>query len=302
LSALRLVVLGSAAGGGVPQWNCRCRVCSLAWDGDPRVRPRTQSSIAISADGERWVLVNCAPDVLRQIAATPALQPRGCLRGSPIAAVLLTNGDVDHTAGLLSLRESQPFALHATPQLHAVLGGNAIFAALDPGAVPRRPMALDEPFEILPGVTTRAFTVPGKTPLYLEGDEPDIGAEGEMTVGLEIRGGDSVAFYVPGCAGMTDTLRRRIASADLLLFDGTVWQDDELIAAGVGSKTGRRMGHLAMSGPDGSLAALSDVALGRRVFIHINNTNPVLIETSDERRAVEAAGWEVAHDGLEFAL
>jgi pyrroloquinoline quinone biosynthesis protein B len=302
LANLRLVVLGSAAGGGVPQWNCRCPVCSLAWCGDSRVRPRTQSSLAISIDGAHWALVNCAPDILRQIAATPALQPRGAPRGSPIAAVLLTNGDIDHTAGLLSLREGHAFTLHATAELHTVLRANPMFGSLHPAAVARADLGLEEPLEILPGLTVRIFPVPSKAPLYMEGEDPQIGGEGELTVGVEIHSEGATAFFIPGCAQVTETLSRRLAGADLLLFDGTVWQDDDLIAAGVGTKTGRRMGHVAMAGPDGSMAALDGISVARRVFTHINNTNPVLVETSAERRSVTAAGWQIAHDGMEFAL
>ncbi len=303
---LRLLVLGSAAGGGFPQWNCRCPVCALAWEGDPRVRRRTQTSVAVSADGERWALVNCAPEILHQIQAIPALHPREGRRHSPVAAVLLTNADIDHIAGLLSLRESQPFRLNATAAIHGVLAANSAFEVLAPEHVERRSVGFGAPFELVAGITAEIFPVPGKIALFLErGEIAASGAvatavEGEQTVGVELSDGVARVLFIPGCAIMTDALRARIEGADAVLFDGTVWRDDEMVAAGVGTKTGARMGHMAMSGPEGSLAALSQIKVKRKIFVHINNTNPALIEGSPERRAVEAAGWEVAEDGMEI--
>ena len=299
---MQAVVLGSAAGGGVPQWNCRCPVCRLAWAGDPRVRPRTQSSLAVSADGSRWLLVNASPDIRQQIAQNPALHPREGVRHSPIAALLLTNGDVDHVAGLLSLRERQPFRVYAAGEILDALNDNRVFDVANREVVPREAADLDRPFEPLPGLSATLFAVPGKVPLWLEGDDPVVGEATEATVGVTLEAGSKRVAYVPGCAAVTDAVRERIAGADLLLFDGTVYRDDEMRLAGVGEKTGRRMGHLPMSGPDGSIAALSGVSVGRRVFVHINNTNPILVEGSDERRAVEAAGWTVGHDGMAFGL
>ncbi|MFC0220071.1 pyrroloquinoline quinone biosynthesis protein PqqB [Pseudochelatococcus lubricantis] len=298
---MRLVVLGSAAGGGFPQWNCRCPVCTLAWEGDPRVRRRTQTSVAVSADGERWALVNCAPEVLSQIQAVPALHPRGCGRHTPIESVLLTNADIDHIAGLLSLREAQPFSLYATGAVHDTIRANSAFDVLAPGIVDRRPVAFGVPFEPVAGVTAEIFPVPGKVALYLERGEVETAAEGEQTVGVELGDGTRRVLFIPGCARMTDALRARIEGADAVLFDGTVWRDDEMIAAGVGSKTGRRMGHMAMSGAEGSMAAFADLRVGRKIYIHINNTNPVLVEGSPERHATNRAGWEIAGDGMEIA-
>ncbi|WP_240613743.1 pyrroloquinoline quinone biosynthesis protein PqqB [Salinicola acroporae] len=298
---LQLRVLGAAAGGGSPQWNCRCDVCRLAWKGDPRVSPRTQSSIAVSVDGENWALINCAPDILKQIQQTPALHPREGRRHTPIASVLLTNADVDHIGGLLNLRESSPFRLLATPIIQDVLRGSPIFEVLNPDYVSRESIVLGRPFALLEGLQARLFAVPGKTALYLEGDQVEIGVEDESTVGVELTSGDKRAFYIPGCAAMTPALAARLDGADLLLFDGTLWRDDEMVRAGVGHKTGQRMGHMSMSGEDGSIAALADLSLGQRVFVHINNTNPVLIAGSPERQAAEGAGWEIAHDGMELS-
>lgn len=276
-------------------------MCRLAWSGDPRVTPRTQSSIAVSVDGDHWALINCAPDILKQIQDTPALHPREGQRHSPIASVLLTNADVDHIGGLLNLRESSPFRLLATPMIQGVLSGSPIFDVLNPDYVSREPIGLDHPFTLLEGLQARLFAVPGKTALYLEGDQVEIGVEGESTVGVELISAGKRAYYIPGCAAMTPKLAERIAGADLLMFDGTLWRDDEMVRAGVGHKTGQRMGHMSMSGEDGSIAALAELSLGQRVFVHINNTNPVLIADSSERQAAERAGWQIAYDGMELS-
>jgi pyrroloquinoline quinone biosynthesis protein B len=298
---VRAVILGSAAGGGVPQWNCRCPVCRLVWLGDSRVASRTQSSLAVSVDGDRWLVVNASPDIRQQIAATPILHPREDGRHSPIAALILTNADVDHVAGVLSLRERHPMRLYASGETLRALAENAIFNVADPAVVQREAVALDQPFEPLPGLQATLFAAPGKVPLWKEaGREPPVGDAAEHTVGVTLCADGRRLVYVPGCAAVTEDIRRRAAGADVLLFDGTVWRDDEMSVAGVGEKTGRRMGHLPMSGPDGSIAALADVPVGQRIFIHINNTNPVLIEGSPERRLAEAAGWRIGHDGMAF--
>jgi pyrroloquinoline quinone biosynthesis protein B len=299
---LRILILGSAAGGGFPQWNCRCPTCELAWAGDARVRPRTQSSLAVSADGERWLLLNASPDLRQQILATPDLQPRKAGRHSPIAAVVLSNGDVDHVAGLLTLREGQPFSLYATEAILGGLAGNRMFRVLDPMHVARVPIALDVPVETSLDLELTAFAVPGKAPLYDEAGEVRIGAETETTVALRIVGAGSHFFYIPGCAAVTPALLARVRGAPLLFFDGTTYTDDEMVRLGLSRKTAHRMGHVAMSGPDGSLKRLAAAELGRKIYVHINNTNPVLVDGSAERREVEAAGWEVAFDGMEIVL
>jgi pyrroloquinoline quinone biosynthesis protein B len=287
-------------------------VCRLAWAGDKRVRPRTQASLAVSSDGRRWTLLNASPDLRAQILATPALQPRRPGRDSPIAAAALTNGDVDAVAGLLSLRESWPLALYATPRVLSVLAANTIFNVLNPDHVARRPLALGETVDIVTrdgrpiGLSVGTFAVPGKVALYLEDAaiEQRLAQRSEDTIGLMIQaeGAGQRFYYVPACAALDDDLRARIKDAPLLFFDGTLWRDDEMIEAGLGSKTGRRMGHLSLSGADGSIAALAKLGVKRKLFIHINNTNPILCAGSPERQGVEAAGWEVAHDGLELSL
>ncbi|RRH97706.1 pyrroloquinoline quinone biosynthesis protein PqqB [Mesorhizobium tamadayense] len=310
---MRVKIIGSAAGGGFPQWNCNYRLSRAARTGMAGVHSRTQSSVAASADGTGWVLFNASPDIRQQIAQTPELQPAhdAPLRSTPIRAVVLTNADVDHIAGLLSLRERQPFAIYATAQVLATLEANSIFNVLDPAIVPRRLLAAEKEAALCDanghetGVIVESFPVPGKIALYLEDTahpDADFSSDAGDTIGIRIAGvgGRGAVFYIPGCARVDAALRARLADAACLLFDGTVYTDDEMIVAGVGQKTGARMGHLAMSGAVGSIAALADVRIGRRIFVHINNTNPVLDENSAEHAAVKAAGWEVAGDGMEM--
>lgn len=299
---MRVIVLGSAAGGGFPQWNCRCPVCRRAWAGDPAAAPRTQCGLAVSADGDRWLLLNAAPDLKQQILATPALHPREGARHSPIAAVALTGGDVDAVAGLLCLRESQPFTLYAADVVLDLLRETSVFDVLNPGFVDRRRLPLETPVDTGIGLRIEAFPVPGKVPLYREprGGTPEIGVLSGEALALRVTDDDGRGFFfVPGCAVLDDALRRRLARADLVFFDGTLFEDDEMIRAGVGVKTGSRMGHMCMAGPGGSLRAFEALGVRRKVYLHVNNTNPVLLDDSPERRAAEAAGWEVAHDGME---
>jgi len=301
---LSIVVLGAAAGGGVPQWNCGCPNCVAARQ-DGSVRPSTQASIAVSADGAHWFLVNASPDLRQQINATAALHPEaGSRRNSPIAGVILTNGEVDAVAGLLSLREGAAFDLHAHPRVLDVLAANSIFGVLDPSLVRRLPVAIDVPFEpALPGgrpsgLEVTAFAVPGKPALYLEAGER---SEAGDTLGLSIssRGDGRRLVFLAACAELTPEVRDRLAGADLVFFDGTLWRDDELIVAAMGRKTGRRMGHLSMIEV---LPALAGLDIGRRLFLHINNSNPALAARSDERLAIERAGWEIPADGMEITL
>jgi pyrroloquinoline quinone biosynthesis protein B len=299
MGRLTAIVLGSAAGGAFPQWNCRCPVCQLAWAGDPRVKPRTQTSLAVSAANGRWTLINASPDLPAQMRATAALHPRDGVRGSPIDAVVLTGAEIDQIAGLLSLRESTPFALHATPASHAAVAANAMFGAMD--AMTRRAVNPGERFTLAGGIVASLFMVPGKLPLYLEGDAPELDTESAANVGIELQSEGGRLVFVPGAAGVTDAMRERFSRADVLLFDGTLFSDDEMIRSGTGKKTGRRMGHMPIDGEDGSLRALSEIS-AQRIFVHINNTNPVLIDGSPERRKVEAAGWQVAADGMEIVL
>jgi pyrroloquinoline quinone biosynthesis protein B len=301
MGRLTAIVLGSAAGGGYPQWNCRCPVCRLAWAGDGRVIARTQASLAVSANGDDWVLINAAPELLQQIQRTKALHPHGETRGSPIKAVVLTGGEIDQITGLLSLREREPFAIYATAATHATLAGNTMFDGLAHDVVTRHAVTPGETIKLPGEIEAQLFMVPGKMPLYLEGTDPDTASETAANVGIDCSAAGARLVYIPGAAAVTGPILQRVGSADVVLFDGTLFRDDEMIATGTGTKTGRRMGHMPIDGEDGSLAALSGVTT-RRIYVHINNTNPILVDGSPERCHVERAGWEVARDGMEIVL
>jgi pyrroloquinoline quinone biosynthesis protein B len=308
---LRIVVLGAAAGGGVPQWNCGCPVCQAARTGRTGLQS-TQASIAISADGEHWFLINASPDLRQQLIAAPQLHPKpGQLRHSPISGVILTNSEVDAVAGLLSMREGSPFTIYAHPRVLAILKANSIFNVLSEANVKRQPIAIEEALEpTLPdgspsGIEIVPFAVPGKGAWYLEGKAHPAGGDGAGdTLGLRI--GDKTTgkhlYFLAACAQVTPELKQRLAGASLIFFDGTVWRDDELIAAGLGAKTGQAMGHIAMSGENGAIAALADLGIDRKIFLHINNSNPALLQDSAERKAAERAGWEIPADGMELTL
>lgn len=300
--AFSVLVLGAAAGGGVPQWNCGCAVCRAAW-ADPDLQ-QGQVSLAVTADGgAHWFLVNASPDLRAQILATPALHPHpGQLRHSPIAGVILTNGEVDAIAGLLSLREGQRFSIHSHPRVLDLLAMNPIFNVLDPARVPRLPVTPDQPFEPrLPdgtpsGLEVTAFEVPGKVAWYMEGVAGTPQQTPGDTLGLTFRpvGQPGPTVHVlTACARIDDALRARLDGADLVFFDGTLWTDDEMIAQGLAPKTGAQMGHLPMSGPEGAIAGLAGVRIGRKVFVHINNSNPAHLPASPERQALDAAGWSI---------
>ena len=297
---LRALVLGSGAGGGVPQWNCNCRVCQLAWSGDSQVKPRTQAGLALDRRrSASWLLLNASIDLRQQILATPALHPKGVGRHSPIGAVVLTNAEVNSSAGLLALRERQPLVLFGTQATLDAIGANRMFDVVDRDVAPRRAVRLGEQFEPLAGIKLELFAVPGKVPLWLEEGKVSTDEIGEGTVCVAAEAAGKQLVYAPACAHVTEDLNARIANADVLFFDGTLFADDEMIANGLGDKTGRRMGHSPVSGPGGTLEALARHAHVRRILIHINNSNPILIEGSPEEAKVKAAGWEIAFDGME---
>ena len=308
---LRVVVLGAAAGGGVPQWNCGCEGCRAARASGHDLQ-RTQASVAFSRDGAHWFLINASPDLRQQLNATPQLHPKpDALRHTPIEGVILTNGEVDAVAGLLSMRESSPFAIYAHPKVLAILKSNSIFDVLNEKYVRRCPIALDEAFEPKlsdgspSGLEVLPFIVPGKGAWYLEGKSHPGGSDtAGDTVGLRITDKTSgkYFYFLAACADVTNELRARISGAPLVFFDGTVWRDDEMIRAGLGQKTGQSMGHIAMSGDTGAIASLSNLAIDRKIFLHINNSNPALLPASPERKAAEAAGWQIPADGTEIVL
>ena len=300
---MHLIVTGSGAGGGFPQWNCRCRFCASAWQGDRNLPRRTQASLAVSADGMRWVLVNCSPDIREQITATPPLQPKNAPRGSPIVAIVLTGGEVDQLGGLLSLREKTAFALYAPTSVLELLSENPIFAVLDPDLVSRHELTPGQAVCLPGGLSVWPFAVPGKPPLYEERKNVAGHRPSNFTLGLRLKDTDGkTVVYIPSCASIENELLDMIGMPEVLFFDGTLWTDDEMIAASVGSKTARDMGHMPLSGPDGSLAALKGLRCGRKYLVHVNNTNPLNCPSSQERRLADAAGWAVAWDGMEISL
>ena len=306
-------ILGAGAGGGFPQWNCNCRNCAGARAGKPGFEPRTQSSLAVSSDGAHWVLLNASPDLRQQIAMNPPLQlaPDAPLRASPIKAAVFTNGDVDHMAGLINLREMQPFSVYATDRVLGVMAATSVFNILAAGVVGRHALPLGEPVPLTGGgvdlgLAVTAFPVPGKVALYLEDASagPSYGTQIGDTIGLEIAEpatGKSF-FYIPGIARLDEAVEKRLRGASLVFLDGTLYDDDEMIRQGLMPKTGPRMGHISMSGPAGSIAAFERLGVTRRIFVHINNSNPVLDDSSPERRAVEAAGWTIGKDTMEVTL
>ena len=298
-SHLRALVLGAAAGGGLPQWNCGCENCVAARNPTNPLKPQSQSSLAVSANDEAWAILNTSPDIRNQIADNEALHPKG-RRQTPIKSVLLTNGDIDHIGGLLILREKEPFTVFLTSEIAKVIETNPIFAALDRDLVTFVEVELEKPFLLLPEVTATLFSVPGKVPLFMEGEEVITDLEGEQTVGACLRSKDAEFFYVPGCAKLTPELKERFRGSKLVFFDGTVYENDEMLKANVGQKTGKRMGHMAMSGPNGSMSGFEELEVQRKIFIHINNTNPVWRRGTIERLAVEEKGWEIGYDGMEI--
>jgi pyrroloquinoline quinone biosynthesis protein B len=306
---VRLRVLGSAAGGGFPQWNCGCANCAGVRTGAISAVPRTQESVALSADGERWFLINASPEIRQQIESFSGLWPRQP-RHSPIAGILLNNGDLDHCLGLLSLRESHPLVGYATGSVSRGFSeGNVLYRTLQRFPEQLRWVALRlgrevpllHPDDGQPsGLFVTALAIPGKRPLHLESE----GAPSpEDNVGFRIRDartGKCLA-YLSAVAGWSPAVDELVGGADAIFFDGTFWSSDELVKAGLGTRRAEDMAHWPVGGPGGSLAYLAGQR-GRRLFIHINNTNPLLREDAPERRELAAAGVELAHDGLELEL
>jgi len=300
-------ILGAAAGGGLPQWNCRCANCDAARAGSPHVRPRTQSSVAVSADGRAWFLLNVSPDIRQQVLAFPPLgPPDGAMRGTGIIGCVLTDAELDHTAGLLLLREGGGYGLMSTPLVRRWLTRHLSLDTVLPGRpwteLPLdRPLDLPRPDGIPSGLRLRAFEVDRHMPRFIA-EEP--GAAVGSVVGLRIEdtrtGGTLV--YVPCLARVNDRLRAETREAGAILVDGTFWSEDEPVRIGIGSRTASQMGHLPVSGPHGSLAWLSSLPIRHRVYVHINNTNPMLNDHGPERAQVQACGASVGADGDTFEL
>jgi pyrroloquinoline quinone biosynthesis protein B len=306
---MRIHLLGTAAGGGVPQWNCRCAVCCEARARTDRVQPRTQSTVAISADDRHWFLLNASPDLRTQLESFPPLHPpAGQIRGSTIEGVVLTNADLDHTLGLPLLREGERFTIHATAQVRRTLTeGISLAPTLDcfcgvnwvePASELAPLRCRDGAFS---GLRYQAISVAGKSPRYHRPDGiPMPGA----VVGYRIVDDRTKGrlVFLPEVAHLDEALRRELSDCEVLLFDGTFWSETDMSECGVGTTAAAAMGHLPISGANGSLRLLAQLRIKEKVYFHLNNTNPVLFENSPQRAEVTAGGCKVAHDGMEFVL
>ena len=304
---MRAIVLGSAAGGGFPQWNCGCPNCVAVREQRPGYVARTQDSLAVTASTDpmagRFALVNAAPDILSQLQRTPALWPRGP-RHSPIACVVLTNGDMDHVLGLFSLRESYPFALYVTASVRRGLEQSAFIRTLRrfPEQLVMREVVVGEPVELAGpegeplGLSMIASPMPGKLPVHFVGHAESSPGD-NVALAFRDAGGHSLMYAAAGARADVD-----LEGHDVVLFDGTFYREDELVRLGLSKSHARDMAHVPIEGEDGSLARLSQLRRARRIYTHINNTNPILAPDSEERRAVEDAGWEIAWDGMEIVL
>jgi pyrroloquinoline quinone biosynthesis protein B len=309
---MRVEILGSAAGGGFPQWNCNCRNCSSLRAGTLRAKSRTQTQVAVSNDGHEWFLLNASPDLRLQIEHTAHLQPQTAIRHSPISGVLLTSADIDQIAGLLSLRELQPFTVYCTPSLRRILReDNSVFGMLNRVSqqVCWRDVNLGSSFPLITrageesGISCEAISLGSKYPVYVSPERAGALSPQEALLGLMMTGssGKRVA-YMPAVPKVDEQLVQMLDAADLLLFDGTFWSEDELIKLQGSGASAKEMGHVPVSGPEGSLRRLNGVQRPRKVYIHVNNTNPMLDESSAEYREVRKAGWEIAEDGWQFNL
>jgi len=307
---MRIEILGSAAGGGFPQWNCGCPNCSAVRAGTFPGKARTQTQVALSNDRQSWYLLNASPDLRLQIEATPALCPQTHGRSSPIKAVVLTSADIDQVAGLLSLRELQPLRIYCTPSLRRVLREhNSVFGMLNrvSGQVVWSDIKPGESFPLASadgkdsGLCCEAFSLSSRYPAYVA-DRSGLGPE-EASLGLILSSSSGGRLaYCPAVPAVDDTLLQRLESVDLLLFDGTFWADDELIRVQGQGATAREMGHIPVSSQQGSLRRLAGLRRPRKIFLHVNNTNPMLNESGPEYAQVSAAGWEIAEDGLGIEL
>lgn len=309
---MRIEILGSAAGGGFPQWNCNCRNCHAQRAGTFSGKARTQTQIAVSNSSDSWFLLNASPDLRLQIEAMPVLHPRRDRRDSPITGVLLTSADIDQIAGLLSLRELQPFRIYCTASLRRILQeDNSVFAMLNrvPDQVRWTEISASETFPLLAiegaesGLICSVFSLGCRYPMYVsQARAAKLNAE-EALLGITIQSdsGGRLA-YMPAVPAINESLLERLESSDVVLFDGTFWSDDELIQVQGKGATAREMGHVPVSGPDGSLKKLTGLQRPRKIFIHVNNTNPMLNQAGAEYRAVREAGWEIAEDGWSVQL
>jgi pyrroloquinoline quinone biosynthesis protein B len=298
-------VLGAAAGGGFPQWNCRCTNCLRLRQGSLNGRTRTQAQLAVSADGKSWVLLNASPDLRAQIEATPELWPASGLRHSPISSIVLTSAELDAVLGLLLLREFYPLQVYTTPSVRRILTeDNSMFAMLH--RVEAQIRWHDLPASgtlVIDGLTFETLSEPSGFPGFVSQQRAATLNEAEAGVGVIVSDGDGARLaFVPGCADANAAILQRLATCDTILFDGTFWSDDELIRVLGGAKRALEMGHLPIGGEQGSLRKLASLTRQRKIYIHVNNTNPILDEDSSEFGEATRAGWKVAADGDSFLL
>jgi pyrroloquinoline quinone biosynthesis protein B len=303
---MRLKILGSAAGGGFPQWNCGCVNCRRFRERKFPGTARTQAQLAWSSAREQWGLISASPDLRSQIQLTPELWPLTGARNSPIHDVILPSAEVDQVLGLLLLREFHSFRVYATASVRKILTqDNSLFGVLArfPGQVCWQDIALGQPF-FAAGARLEVVPLTGSFPGFVDAPRAAELNSAEAVIGILLspEGGGGTLAFLPGVACVSDNLLERLQSCDIVLFDGTFWSDDEPLRIPGVTRTARQMGHLPQSGTGGSLERLAALERPRRVFIHINNTNPILDEESMEHRMVREAGWEVATDGMEFTL
>jgi pyrroloquinoline quinone biosynthesis protein B len=305
---MRVKVLGSAAGGGFPQWNCGCVNCQRLRRGSLRGKARSQAQLAVSADGQAWFLLNASPDLRAQIEATPELHPLGGARQSPIAGIVLSSGDLDNVLGLLLLREFQPLQIFSTAAIRQIVSQeNSFFRLLErvPGQVTWtqiRPGAVLELKSSGAAICCRAIALPGSYPAYASESQRGQLAKDQAVLALALEGQGGKMVFAPALPAITKEVRAVMEECDLLFVDGTFWSDDELQSVRGGGLTAREMGHLPVGGPAGSLEQLASLKRPRKIYIHINNTNPMLDEESAQHRQARNAGWEIAEDRWEFEL
>ena len=309
---MRVEILGSAAGGGFPQWNCNCRNCHLQRTGALRAKSRTQTQVALSDDGNVWFLLNASPDLRLQVEHTPVLHPRNGSRDSPIAGLILTSLDIDQIAGLLSLRELQPISIYCTPSIRRILReDNSVFGMLNRvpqqacwvDVQPDQAFALSTVSGASSGLRCELFSLGSRCPAYVSPERVSTLKPNEVSMGLMLTASSgSRLAYFPAVPAIDQRLLQQLSTADIILFDGTFWSNDELIQVQGSGASALEMGHVPVSGAEGSLRALAELQGPRKVFVHVNNTNPMLDESSAAYSEMKAAGWELAEDGWQFSL
>jgi pyrroloquinoline quinone biosynthesis protein B len=303
---VRIRVLGAAAGGGLPQWNCTCLNCSSVRNNQLGIRARSQSQLAVSAKDGLWFLINASPDIREQLISNQDFFPNSenGLRNTPVAGVVLTSADLDHVLGLLLMREFTPIRIYATKAVASILQKNSFFQMLDrlPGQSRWTTIEPGVSFHVGESLICTPIPLSGSLPAYIGKEERAALDPAEATIGIILEANGARVAYLPALSSVSTSLKEVISTCSVIFIDGTFWSDDELQSIQPGTPLARSMGHLPISGQDGSLATLQELESVRKIYTHINNTNPILNEQSSERRQVNDAGWEVAWDGLEITI